>query len=142
MWNPCLFCGGNRDEPSHERHCDGRQGVVEAAAVQIDEDLPYLMSGLTEATYATSAQAAYSVDATKATQRRLVFEAIRHAGPLGRTDDELQAELVLDGSSERPRRWELWRLGWIRVKCDAAGAAIRRETRTQRRAVVWVAVED
>jgi hypothetical protein len=115
---------------------------VEATAAEADEDLPYLMSGLTEATYATSAQAAYSVDDTKATQRRLVFEAIRHAGPIGRTDDELQAELVLDGSSERPRRWELWRLGWIRVKCDGSGAAIKRETRTQRRAVVWVAVED
>jgi len=24
--NPCLFCGGNRDEPDHLQHCDGRQG--------------------------------------------------------------------------------------------------------------------
>jgi hypothetical protein len=27
----CLFCGGDTREPDHAAHCDGRQGVVEAA---------------------------------------------------------------------------------------------------------------
>ena len=25
----CIFCGGDRNEPNHEQHCDGRQGGVE-----------------------------------------------------------------------------------------------------------------
>jgi len=27
----CLFCGGDASEPNHLKHCDGRQGQVEAA---------------------------------------------------------------------------------------------------------------
>jgi hypothetical protein len=28
----CLFCGGDRSEPDHLLHCDGRQGAREAEA--------------------------------------------------------------------------------------------------------------
>lgn len=33
MVTRCLFCGGDRSEPDHWQHCDGRQGVIEAAQV-------------------------------------------------------------------------------------------------------------
>jgi hypothetical protein len=132
----CLFCGGDASEPDHWAHCDGRQGAIEEAA-----DLPLLISGLTPETHATSAAAAVSVIDSKDTQRELVRQVIRGGGPSGHTDDEVQAITGLDGSSERPRRWELWKQGRIRVLCDAEGRAVKRYTRTQRRAVVWVVEE-
>jgi hypothetical protein len=127
----CRFCGG-LDGPDHAPRCDGRQGHVEAA-------LPALVSGLEPATHATSEAAAVSVETTRDTQRALVFAAIRQAGARGLTDDEIQAALGLDGSSERPRRWELWKLQRIAIAKDADGVAVKRITRTHRRAVVWVA---
>ena len=131
---PCLFCGGDASEPDHWRKCDGRQGVIESR-----ESVPPLMSGLTADTYETSAAAAASVDESKATQRAAVLDAIRAAGRQGATDDELQQRLGLDGSSERPRRWELWKLNRITVQRNADGEPVRRLTRTNRWAVVWVA---
>jgi hypothetical protein len=132
----CLFCGGDLSEPEHWRHCDGRQGEIEA------EDLPLLISGLTDATYATSAAAAVSVIDSKDTQRELVRLTIRAGGRLGHSDDEVQVITGLDGSSERPRRWELWKQGRIRVLHDAEGREVKRLTRTQRRAVVWVCSDE
>jgi hypothetical protein len=134
----CRHCGEpiEVDDLLHLLRCDGRQGAVEAA-----EPLPLLISGLTPETHATSEAAAISVIDSKDTQRELVRQVIRGGGPSGHTDDEVQAITGLDGSSERPRRWELWRQGQIRVLCDAEGRAVKRLTRTQRRAVVWVVAE-
>lgn len=131
--NGCLFCGGNAASPEHFRYCNGRQGAREA------EELPLLISGLEPETYDTSAAAALSVEDAKDTQRRQVYAAIRAAGQEGATDDELQERLQLDGSSERPRRWELWKLNQITLRRDDRGAVVTRPTRTHRRAVVWVA---
>jgi hypothetical protein len=147
MSNRCLFCGGDARTPDHLQFCDGRQGSVEARTFDPadacrtpeDEDLPMLISGIEPATWDTSASAAASVEDERDTQRGVVFDAIRAAGADGRTDDELQALLELDGSSERPRRWELWKLDRIRIKRDDDGHPIRRCTRTNRRAVVWIA---
>jgi hypothetical protein len=135
---PCLFCGGDASEPDHLLRCDGRQGQREAADAWPSFELPPLISGITPETYGTSASAAASVEDDRATQRAAVYDAIRRAGPDGRTDDELQVLLDLDGSSERPRRWELWKLDQIRIRHDAEGKAVRRVTRTNRHAVVWV----
>jgi hypothetical protein len=135
--NLCLFCGGDSSEPDHLRKCDGRQGHIEAEIG--DEDLPLLISGLTDDTYATSAEAAIRIEEIKATQRQLVFDRICAAGTEGCTDDELQSALRLDGSSERPRRWELWRQDLITIRRTDEGKAIHRRTRTGRLAVVWVA---
>jgi hypothetical protein len=132
----CFRCGGNAGEPNHADHCDGQQGRVEAR-----EEVPLLISGLTDATYATSTTAAISVLSSKDNQRAAVREAIRAAGPHGRTDDELQQLLALDGSSERPRRWELWKQHRIDILRDDTGTAVKRLTRTHRRAVVWVTKE-
>jgi len=139
----CLFCGGDPSERDHLARCDGRQGrqELEGDARDHDPDLPMLISGVTVETYETSEAAALELerDDKRAAQRRQVLEAIRAAGLEGRTDDELQTELGLDGSSERPRRWELWKLNRIVIKRDPAGDPIRRLTRTRRRAVVWIA---
>ena len=130
----CLFCGGDPSEPGHQWVCDGRQGRTEAVVAQ----LPALRSGLTVDTFDTSADAAAHVEDTRDTQRERVFDVIAGAGPSGRTDDEVQAVLGIDGSSERPRRWELWKLDRIAVQRGDDGRAVTRETRTHRRAVVWV----
>lgn len=133
----CLFCGGDASAPGHRATCDGRQGRREAFTFDA-APLPMLAAGLTEDTYQTSIGAAVSIEPDRASQRMQVLEAIRAAGPLGRTDDEIQQRLGLDGSSERPRRWELWKLDLICARRDEHGAVVRRETRTHRRAVVWV----
>jgi hypothetical protein len=136
---PVAFCWhcGNPNIPGHA--CDGQQGRVEAAAPEAgDPDLPLLISGLTEETYATSAAAAVSVEDSKASQRALVEHTFNEGGPSGHTDDEVQALLDLDGSSERPRRWELWKLGRLEVLRDSEGRPIKRLTRTRRWAVVWI----
>jgi hypothetical protein len=141
----CLFCGGDASERGHAARCDGHQGRIEAANLVVERfdddtpDVPMLMAGLTEDTWDTSAAAAGSVLDSKDSQRAMVFAAIRAAGLEGRTDDELQIELQLDGSSERPRRWELWRLNLIAVRRDDRNQPVRRLTRTNRRAVVWIA---
>jgi len=126
----CLFCG-QRDEPDHP--CDGRQGWREWA-----DTLPPLMSGLVPATLGTSAAAADQVEDTRDSQRARVYEFIEASAEIGRTDDEQQAALGLDGSSQRPRRWELWKLGQIDILRDPAGSPVKRLTRTHRSAVVWV----
>ena len=131
--NVCLFCGEIANDPDHWAHCDGRQGGIEDAPT-----LPRLISGLSPDTWATSAGAAISIDESKETQRGRVFEAIHRAGRAGLTDDELQEALGLDGSSERPRRWELQKLDRIVMLRDREGRVVRRLTRTNRRAVVWV----
>jgi hypothetical protein len=35
MFCPCLFCDGDRNAPDHGLHCDGRQGALEAAALEV-----------------------------------------------------------------------------------------------------------
>ena len=132
MDSRCLFCGGDASAPDHLLHCDGRQGRIDA-----DDTLPLLISGLTPDTRETSTAAAVSVIESKDTQREHVFDTIRR-GSLGRTDDEVQALLGIDGSSERPRRWELWKQGRIEVLRDGDGKPVKRLTRTQHRAVVWI----
>jgi len=134
---PCIFCGGDRGAPGHVHVCDGRQGAVEAAIP--DRDLPRLISGIDPSTYATSAAAAEHVEPTKAQQRELVYRVIDAAGDRGCTDDEIQLALRIDGSSERPRRWELWKQQRIQIACDDRGDTITRPTRTLRKAVVWIA---
>jgi hypothetical protein len=131
MTERCLFCGGEAYEPDHLLHC--------GAALQ---DLPLLVSGITADTRATSAAAAVVNDeTTRDTQRAAVAAMIRASGRHGHTDDELQVILDLDGSSERPRRWELWKRDHIRILRDAEGKTVRRLTRSGRWAVVWVSVE-
>lgn len=138
----CQFCGADikaAGDLLHVLTCDGRQGAIEALELADEGRIPMLASGLVEATRDTSTAAAVSIAAGKAAQRALVYLTIERTAREGRTDDDVQAELDLDGSSERPRRWELWKLGLITILRDDAGAPVKRETRTGRRAVVWIA---
>lgn len=71
---------------------------------------------------------------SSATMRGRVLAAIVAAGVDGRTDDELQQELGLQGSSQRPRRIELLLANLIIQSGEI------RKTASGRSAVVWVAV--
>lgn len=81
---------------------------------------------------ATSAAAAQSMFPHLAECRRLVFESIRRAGKLGRTDEEVQLELGMVGNTQRPRRSELVESGLI------VNSGSRRKTSSGRLACVWV----
>lgn len=67
------------------------------------------------------------------TLRARVLRVIEAAGEAGRTDEELQDELQMAGSTQRPRRVELVEGGYIR------DSGQRRPTHSGRAAVVWVA---
>lgn len=105
----------------------------------VDERL--LISGVTPDTYATSSVAAMrNHGSTRNTQRELVYQTILDAAEYGRTDDEIQFELDLASNCEHPRRWELMRAGRITIQRNAKGDAVKRLTRANRHAVVWVVV--
>ena len=56
------------------------------------------------------------------------------AGKHGATDNEIQASIEMNPSTERPRRIELERRGLVK------DSGRRRVTQSKRKAVVWVAV--
>ena len=78
----------------------------------------------------TSAQAADALTSAmlNATQRR-VLELLRE-NPHGMTDEEMQAALAMNPSTQRPRRIELVRRGLV-VECGT------RRTASGRNASVW-----
>ena len=79
---------------------------------------------------ATSRQAAASIEPTADTLRGRVLEILR-GHPQGLTDEQIQEMTGIDGSTERPRRQELERLGQV-YKTLAT-----RRTSSGRLAVVW-----
>ncbi len=81
----------------------------------------------------TQRQAAIAAYPATGTWRLRVLKAVVAAGEHGRTDEELQAELGLNPSTQRPRRVELVEGGLV------ADSGRRRLTRSGRLAVVWVA---
>jgi hypothetical protein len=136
----CRFCGDRvaPDDLLHLLRCDGRQGAREAALETIPNRL--LISGLSPATYGTSAAAARSsTDGDRARQREQVYRTIQAAGPAGCTDDEVEARLGLQGHSVCPRRIELWRARLVTEQLTDDGRPVRRRTRSGRSAVVWIA---
>lgn len=68
-----------------------------------------------------------------AEQTRILNALVHNAS--GMTDEELQALLDMPGNSERPRRRELERKGLVR------DSGRRRQVRSGRQAIVWVATE-
>lgn len=80
----------------------------------------------------TQRLAAFEALPQTGTQRRRVLNAISRAGDDGRTDEELQRELEMNPSTQRPRRVELVEQGWIE------DSGHRRSTRSGRSAVVWI----
>ena len=80
----------------------------------------------------TSRAAAEAIEPDAATLRGQVLAFIRGRGSFGSTDEESQMGLRMNPSTERPRRIELWRAGWIK------DSGRTRYTRSGRSAVVWV----
>lgn len=80
----------------------------------------------------TSAAAARQISPA-ATLRLGVLKFIQQRGPLGATDEEIQAGLTMNPSTQRPRRVELCNLGLV------SDSGTTRRTKSGRAAVVWVA---
>ena len=83
---------------------------------------------------ATSIAAADAIKPCADTLRARVLEYIREQGKTGATDDEVQIALGMGGSTQRPRRVELFQQGKICM------APMMRKTRAGRQANVWVTV--
>tara|TARA_R110002020_G_scaffold75774_2_gene192540 strand:- start:1877 stop:2248 length:372 start_codon:yes stop_codon:yes gene_type:complete len=79
----------------------------------------------------TSKEAAAKLEGSE-TLRALVYQAIASSGDDGMTDPELQAELGLSGSTQRPRRVRLVELGLVR---DSGNS---RASKAGRQCTVWV----
>lgn len=90
--------------------------------------LPF--TGTSEATRATSQDAARKVSNCDADRRRLL--AYIRDREHGATDDEMQQALGMAGDSQRPRRIELARAG-----CIEGREGMTRATRAGRPAVIW-----
>ncbi len=84
----------------------------------------------------TSREAAHAKLATASTEIARVYRALVAAGPHGKTDDELQVELDMDPSTQRPRRVELVRKDLV------VDSGTKRLTRSRRRATVWIVAGD
>lgn len=144
----CIFCGGDPAAPEHRDRCNGPGAHLGGFEVRLDpapvavdfedlEDLedddqpyrPYQSHSITSAAAAGSIARELAI-----TLRERVYQYIRSRGPLGATDDEIQVALQMEGSTERPRRVELHNAGRI------INSGNKRETRSGRRAVVWVIV--
>ncbi len=84
--------------------------------------------------HSTTSRTAAEKAATSAnTLRAKVYEAICTAGSWGATDDELQSALMMNPSTQRPRRIELVKQGLV----EDSGKT--RATRSGRKATVWIA---
>lgn len=81
---------------------------------------------------ATSRAAAAAVKPITGRARQRVYAAIRTSG--GLTDEEIGDRLDMNLSTVRPRRVELVESGHVR------DSKLRRETRSGRSAIVWVAL--
>ena len=81
----------------------------------------------------TSLEAAERIEPTAGTLRAEVYSIIFAAGFEGATDEEICTALDMGGSTERPRRVELADGGFV------MDSQRRRQTRSRRWAVVWIA---
>lgn len=79
----------------------------------------------------TSVQAAQSVRISAGSGRRLVFDYVVECGWYGATDEEIQTNTGLEGSTERPRRGELVTGGYL------MDSGKRRKTHSGHNAIVW-----
>ena len=81
----------------------------------------------------TSKAAAEAIKSRVARDRARILAEIKRSGDLGRTDGEMQEQLAMNGSSQRPRRIELLDDGFIR------DSGRTRKSASGRPCVVWVA---
>lgn len=83
----------------------------------------------------TSIAAAEQIEPTAGTLRAAVLEYIRNCKQHGATDEEVQVALDMNPSTQRPRRQELEKQGFI-LRTDRT-----RLTKSGRSAVIFIAAE-
>lgn len=81
----------------------------------------------------TAHAAASAIEPVSGAQRRAVLRVLTDAGAAGLTDEEMQERLVMDPSSQRPRRVELVNAGLV------VDSGRKRQTSARRQATVWTA---
>ncbi len=79
----------------------------------------------------TSERAAQQIAGKAGTLRWQVFSYIQANGPC--SDNEIQSHLLMDASTQRPRRIELCKLGLVR------DSGLQGKTRSGRACTLWVA---
>lgn len=79
----------------------------------------------------TSLAAAQAIQPDATTLRAQVIACLRRCGTYGATDEEIQAALDMNPSTQRPRRIELVRAGHVQ------DSGTTRPTRSGRQATVW-----
>jgi hypothetical protein len=118
MWQPCLYCSGNRAEPDHDLRCDGKQGAIEAR-------YPHVAGFKAQD---TSVEAAATTDAARLRDRVVTWLQAQGA----QTADECAGCLGCSVLAIRPRFSELLALGRIR------DTGMRRPNASSgKRAIVW-----
>jgi hypothetical protein len=83
----------------------------------------------------TSSAAAERIAPTAGTLRAAVLDYVRNCKTHGATDEEMQVALQMNPSTQRPRRQELEKMGWV-VRTERT-----RLTKSGRHAVIFVAVQ-
>jgi hypothetical protein len=83
---------------------------------------------------ATSVAAAEAIKPSTTTLRARVLRYLRECGAVGATDEEMQSDLHMNPSTQRPRRGELVDMGAVR------DSGRTRLTRSGRKATVWEAL--
>jgi hypothetical protein len=84
---------------------------------------------------ATSSDAASRMEPIAGSMRATVLEYVRNCATHGATDEEMQVALEMNPSTQRPRRQELEKMGFI------ARTERTRLTKSGRHAVIFVAVQ-
>jgi len=137
----CLFCDGDRSEPDHDEHCDGRQGGRDDEPEPEPIVRPWRARQHARTTDPDTSHAAAEA-VTDATEVQLRVLALLRERP--RTDEELiEAYRRAHGierqgeakSSPRKRRSDLTRIGLVVDSGD------RRPLSSGRNGIVWKTVE-
>jgi hypothetical protein len=84
----------------------------------------------------TTFAAARAITSRAATLRARVFVFILEQGERGATLEEIEQGMGMPGNTVRPRRVELEEKGWVK------DSGMTRETRSGRKAIVWVVPPD
>jgi hypothetical protein len=134
--NVCPACGDKRCPRAldHRNECQHQGSIFDLDKLDPDTWQDTVMAEKTTTGIDhpdTSHYAADRIRPRTGTQRARVLEFIQQADEFGATDEEIQDGLGLNPSSQRPRRQELQKAGWI---VDSGG---RRKTRSGASAIVW-----
>jgi hypothetical protein len=83
----------------------------------------------------TSKAAAWAIEPKRASGRGILLAFLRSRGPMGATDEEMQRWAPMNDNTQRPRRGELVKGGFIHQ------SGTTRATTSGHDAVVWLANE-